>query len=91
MLGAKKCWGEANGELGKKAGYRNGQMTVIAPTGTIGFMMDCVIRPASSPDLALVKYKAKLVGGRRDQDREQHGAGGAGEAAVIHRSRRRRS
>ncbi len=58
--GAKKCWEEAY-ELGKKNGYRNAQMTVIAPTGTIGFMMDCDTT-GIEPDLALVKYK-KLVGG----------------------------
>jgi ribonucleoside-diphosphate reductase alpha chain len=58
--GAKHCWEEAY-ELGKKNGFRNGQMTVIAPTGTIGFMMDCDTT-GIEPDLALVKYK-KLVGG----------------------------
>ena len=58
--GAKKCWDEAY-ELGRTAGYRNGQVTVIAPTGTIGFMMDCDTT-GIEPDLALVKYK-KLVGG----------------------------
>ena len=46
---------------GRKAGYRNAQVTVIAPTGTIGFMMDCDTT-GIEPDLALVKYK-KLVGG----------------------------
>jgi ribonucleoside-diphosphate reductase alpha chain len=58
--GAKKCWDEALA-LGQTAGYRNGQVTVIAPTGTIGFMMDCDTT-GIEPDLALVKYK-KLVGG----------------------------
>jgi ribonucleoside-diphosphate reductase alpha chain len=48
-------------ELGQKTGYRNAQVTVIAPTGTIGFMMDCDTT-GIEPDLALVKYK-KLVGG----------------------------
>jgi ribonucleoside-diphosphate reductase alpha chain len=57
---ARKCWEEAY-EMGKQHGYRNGQMTVIAPTGTIGFMMDCDTT-GIEPDLALVKYK-KLVGG----------------------------
>src|SRR5271165_3053144 len=57
---AKKSWEEAY-ELGKHAGFRNGQVTVIAPTGTIGFMMDCDTT-GIEPDLALVKYK-KLVGG----------------------------
>jgi ribonucleoside-diphosphate reductase alpha chain len=47
--------------LGRIAGFRNAQTTVIAPTGTIGFMMDCDTT-GIEPDLALVKYK-KLVGG----------------------------
>jgi len=58
--GAKEVWEEAY-ETGKEFGYRNGQVTVIAPTGTIGFMMDCDTT-GIEPDLALVKYK-KLVGG----------------------------
>jgi ribonucleoside-diphosphate reductase alpha chain len=58
--GAQVCWDEAY-ELGRRQGYRNGQVTVIAPTGTIGFMMDCDTT-GIEPDLALVKYK-KLVGG----------------------------
>ncbi len=57
---AQICWDEAL-ELGRRAGYRNAQVTVIAPTGTIGFMMDCDTT-GIEPDLALVKYK-KLVGG----------------------------
>src|SRR5262249_1971480 len=57
---ARKCWEEAY-ELGQHAGFRNAQTTVIAPTGTIGFMMDCDTT-GIEPDLALVKYK-KLVGG----------------------------
>ena len=47
--------------LGESAGYRNSQVTVLAPTGTIGFMMDCDTT-GIEPDIALVKYK-KLVGG----------------------------
>jgi ribonucleoside-diphosphate reductase alpha chain len=47
--------------LGERVGYRNSQVTVLAPTGTIGFMMDCDTTGVE-PDLALVKYK-KLVGG----------------------------
>lgn len=58
--GAKECWSSAL-ELGRSNGFRNGQVTVIAPTGTIGFMMDCDTT-GIEPDLALVKYK-KLVGG----------------------------
>jgi ribonucleoside-diphosphate reductase alpha chain len=57
---AQICWDEAF-ELGRRFGYRNAQTTVIAPTGTIGFMMDCDTT-GIEPDLALVKYK-KLVGG----------------------------
>ena len=48
-------------ELGEAFGYRNAQATVLAPTGTIGFMMDCDTTGVE-PDIALVKYK-KLVGG----------------------------
>ncbi len=47
--------------LGARFGYRNAQATVLAPTGTIGFMMDCDTTGVE-PDIALVKYK-KLVGG----------------------------
>ena len=47
--------------LGQKHGFRNGQVTVLAPTGTIGFMMDCDTTGVE-PDIALIKYK-KLVGG----------------------------
>jgi len=57
---AKRCWEEAY-QLGKQAGFRNAQTTVLAPTGTIGFMMDCDTT-GIEPDLALVKFK-KLVGG----------------------------
>ena len=57
---AEECWRNAY-QLGERVGYRNAQTTVIAPTGTIGFMMDCDTT-GIEPDLALVKYK-KLVGG----------------------------
>ncbi|HMK21845.1 MAG TPA: vitamin B12-dependent ribonucleotide reductase [Terriglobales bacterium] len=57
---SKQCWDEALVQ-GEKYGYRNSQVTVLAPTGTIGFMMDCDTTGVES-DLALVKYK-KLVGG----------------------------
>src|ERR1700680_4330977 len=57
---SKACWDEALAS-GEKHGYRNSQVTVLAPTGTIGFMMDCDTT-GIEPDLALVKYK-KLVGG----------------------------
>jgi ribonucleoside-diphosphate reductase alpha chain len=54
------AWDEAL-ELGQKHGYRNAQATVIAPTGTIGLLMDCDTTGVE-PDFALVKYK-KLAGG----------------------------
>ena len=57
---ALETWNQAY-EKGKVSGFRNAQTTVIAPTGTIGFMMDCDTT-GIEPDLALVKYK-KLVGG----------------------------
>jgi ribonucleoside-diphosphate reductase alpha chain len=57
---AQDCWRAAY-ESGRESGYRNAQVTVIAPTGTIGFMMDCDTT-GIEPDLALVKLK-KLVGG----------------------------
>ncbi len=57
---ARSVWDEAL-VLGTKHGYRNSQATVLAPTGTIGFMMDCDTTGVE-PDIALVKYK-KLVGG----------------------------
>jgi ribonucleoside-diphosphate reductase alpha chain len=57
---SKDCWDKALAH-GEKYGYRNSQVTVLAPTGTIGFMMDCDTT-GIEPDLALVKYK-KLVGG----------------------------
>ncbi|MGA9855360.1 MAG: vitamin B12-dependent ribonucleotide reductase, partial [Gammaproteobacteria bacterium] len=57
---AQSAWDEAL-VLGEQFGYRNSQVTVLAPTGTIGFMMDCDTTGVE-PDLALVKYK-KLVGG----------------------------
>lgn len=57
---AKKAWDEAY-SLGKEHGFRNAQTTLLAPTGTIGFMMDCDTT-GIEPDIAIVKYK-KLVGG----------------------------
>jgi len=57
---ARECWDQAQ-ELGTRNGIRNAQATVIAPTGTIAFMMDCDTT-GIEPDIALVKYK-KLVGG----------------------------
>ena len=57
---AMRAWDRAL-EHGEKYGYRNSQVTVLAPTGTIGFMMDCDTTGVE-PDIALVKYK-NLVGG----------------------------
>src|SRR5256886_1975699 len=60
FLAAQESWDAAVRE-GEKHGFKNSQVTVLAPTGTIGFMMDCDTT-GIEPDLALVKYK-KLVGG----------------------------
>ncbi len=58
---ARRC-GEEALELGKRFGYRNAQVTVLAPTGTIAFMMDCDTTGVE-PDIALVKYKLLAGGG----------------------------
>jgi ribonucleoside-diphosphate reductase alpha chain len=58
---AKDAWDEAL-DVGTKVGFRNAQATVIAPTGTIGFMMDCDTT-GIEPDIALVKYKLLAGGG----------------------------
>jgi ribonucleoside-diphosphate reductase alpha chain len=60
IAGARKAWDEAL-DLGEVHGYRNAQATVLAPTGTISFMMDCDTTGVE-PDFSLVKSK-KLVGG----------------------------
>lgn len=60
LTAATKAWDEAV-QLGEKHGYRNAQTTVIAPTGTIGLVMDCDTTGVE-PDFALVKFK-KLSGG----------------------------
>ncbi|PYT72348.1 MAG: vitamin B12-dependent ribonucleotide reductase [Acidobacteria bacterium] len=60
FLAAQESWDTAL-HHGENFGFRNSQVTVLAPTGTIGFMMDCDTT-GIEPDLALVKYK-KLVGG----------------------------
>ena len=59
---ARECWENALA-LGREHGYRNSQTTVIAPTGTISFMMDCDTT-GIEPDIALVKYKTLVGGGR---------------------------
>jgi ribonucleoside-diphosphate reductase alpha chain len=58
---AKDAWDEAL-DAGTKIGFRNAQATVLAPTGTIGFMMDCDTT-GIEPDIALVKYKLLAGGG----------------------------
>ena len=60
VTAAEKAWEDAV-RLGKKYGYRNAQATVIAPTGTIGLVMDCDTT-GIEPDFAIVKFK-KLAGG----------------------------
>jgi ribonucleoside-diphosphate reductase alpha chain len=60
LQAAKQSWDEVV-QLGEKHGLRNSQISVLAPTGTIAFMMDCDTTGVE-PDIALVKYK-KLVGG----------------------------
>jgi len=60
LAAARASWDEAH-ELGARHGYRNAQISVVAPTGTISFMLDCDTTGVE-PDIALVKYK-KLVGG----------------------------
>ncbi len=58
---AQRVWDGAL-SLGQKHGYRNAQVTVLAPTGTIGFLMDCDTT-GIEPDIALVKYKLLAGGG----------------------------
>jgi ribonucleoside-diphosphate reductase alpha chain len=58
---ARKCWDGAL-EHGRATGYRNAQVTVLAPTGTIAFLMDCDTTGVE-PDIALVKYKLLAGGG----------------------------
>jgi ribonucleoside-diphosphate reductase alpha chain len=60
LAAANKVWQQCL-ELGEKNGYRNAQASLLAPTGTIGLMMDCDTTGVE-PDLALMKFK-KLVGG----------------------------
>ena len=60
LSAARQAWDDA-ALFGKTVGYRNAQASVLAPTGTISFMMDCDTTGVE-PDIALVKYK-KLVGG----------------------------
>ena len=63
LAAARETWNEAV-DLGERHGYRNAQATVLAPTGTISFLMDCDTT-GIEPDFSLVKYK-ELVGGGND-------------------------
>ncbi len=60
LAAARRAWDEVV-ETGRKNGFKNAQATVLAPTGTIAFMMDCDTT-GIEPDISLIKYK-KLVGG----------------------------
>ncbi|MBI5490472.1 MAG: vitamin B12-dependent ribonucleotide reductase [Deltaproteobacteria bacterium] len=62
LAAAREVWDEAK-TLGAAHGFRNAQVTVLAPTGTIAFMMDCDTTGVE-PDIALVKYKHLVGGGR---------------------------
>ena len=79
LSAARKAWDEAL-NLGEVHGYRNAQATVLAPTGTISFMMDCDTTGVE-PDFSLVKSK-KLVGGGEITILEQDRADGAREAGL---------
>ena len=83
---AKRAWDSAIA-LGQEHGFRNAQATVIAPTGTIGLVMDCDTT-GIEPDFALVKFK-KLAGGGYFKIINQRRAGGAAHARLP-RSRDRR-
>ncbi len=58
---ARRCWDRAL-HRGEEVGYRNAQVTVLAPTGTIAFLMDCDTTGVE-PDIALIKYKVLAGGG----------------------------
>ena len=79
LAAARETWNEAVA-LGELYGYRNAQATVLAPTGTISFLMDCDTT-GIEPDFSLVKYK-ELVGGGTMIDRQPHGADGAAHARL---------
>ncbi len=69
---AQKSWDDAVAFLGERFGYKNSQVSVLAPTGNIGFILDCDTT-GIEPDLALVKHE-EARRRRRDQDRQQHRA-----------------
>ena len=77
---AQRAWDEAV-ELGEEHGYRNAQATVLAPTGTISFLMDCDTT-GIEPDFSLVKFK-ELVGGGQMTIVNQLGAAGAADARLL--------
>ena len=85
---ARRSWDEAV-ELGDEHGYRNAQATVLAPTGTISFLMDCDTT-GIEPDFSLVKFK-ELVGGGQYDDRQPDRADGARDARLLGSTRSSRS
>ena len=85
---ARRSWDDAV-ELGDEHGYRNAQATVLAPTGTISFLMDCDTT-GIEPDFSLVKFK-ELVGGGQMTIVNRHGADGAGDARLLTEPRSSRS
>ena len=83
---ARRAWDKALA-LGERHGFRNAQATVIAPTGTIGLVMDCDTT-GIEPDFALVKFK-KLAGGGYFKIINRDGAAGARDAGLQRSSRSR--
>jgi ribonucleoside-diphosphate reductase alpha chain len=71
LAAAREAWDQTCAEA-EKFGVKNSQISVLAPTGTIAFMMDCDTTGVE-PDIALIKYK-KLVGWRHAEDDQQHRA-----------------
>ena len=68
LSAARGAWEEAYA-AGRESGFRNSQATVLAPTGTIAFMMDCDTTGVE-PDIALVKYKKPVGGGMLDRQHD---------------------
>ena len=88
LAAAQRSWDEAVA-LGDEHGYRNAQATVLAPTGTISFLMDCDTT-GIEPDFSLVKYK-ELVGGGKMTIVNRSVASGAADARLLARRRSSRS